>query len=71
MEGLLRGVSNHHDVDLGVVREYVSRRNLLADSAVIGAFGVLYMPIAFIAAGKIVRRFPCYYIRARHPPTTT
>jgi hypothetical protein len=58
MEALFKGVSNRHDVHLDLVREYVSRRSLLVDGAVIGAFGVLYMLISFIAAGKIVRRFP-------------
>jgi hypothetical protein len=57
MESLFKGVSDHHDLDLELVREYASRRSFVVDGAVIAAFGALYMLMAYSTAGMIVRRF--------------
>ena len=50
-------VSARHGIDVDVVSEYRLRRNRVADAAVMGSFGVLYLGVAYLVAGMILRRF--------------
>ena len=58
MSTLLSGLATHHHVDVAVVSEYRLARDLIADSAVILAFVVVYAFVAYYIAGRIRRRFP-------------
>ena len=57
METLFAGVAKQHGVDIALVREYSLQRNIVVDSAVVIAFGILYFIAAYIFAGRIRRRF--------------
>jgi len=57
-ELLFQGVAEHHGVDAATVRQYSRQRDLIADTAVILSFGVLYAIVAYVFAGRIGRRFP-------------
>ncbi len=58
MESLFQGVASHHAVDVGVVRQYSRQRDVIVDAAVIVIFGILYVFVAYIFAGRISRQFP-------------
>jgi hypothetical protein len=57
MNSVFTLISDRHDVDVGVVREYRLRRNRVADAAVIGSFGLIYLAVSYFVAGAITRRF--------------
>ena len=58
MESLFQGVASHHGVDVALVRQYRMNRDIVADSAVILGFAVLYALAGYGIAGVIRRRFP-------------
>ena len=58
METLFHGVAKQHGVDVTTVRQYSRSRDVVVDAAVILSFGVLYAIVAYIFAGRILRRFP-------------
>ena len=57
MASLFSRISARHGIGVDVVAEYRLRRNRLADTAVIGTFGLLYLGVSYLVAGRIVRRF--------------
>ena len=57
MHSLFHGIAKQHGVDVAVVRQYSVQRDLVADTAVIFSFGILYVGVAYIFAGRILRRF--------------
>ena len=57
MASLFSRISARHGIGADVVAEYRLRRNWLADAAVIGTFGLLYVGVSYFVAGRIVRRF--------------
>jgi hypothetical protein len=58
MQTLFQGVAKQHGIDVAVVQQYSRRRDLVVDGAVIFSFGVLYVFVAYLFAGRIRRRFP-------------
>src|SRR5258708_1008120 len=58
MEALFQGVASHPSVDVALVRQYRMNRDIVADSAVILGFAVLYALAGYGLAGVIRRRFP-------------
>ena len=57
METLFQGIAKHHDVDVATVRQYSMDRDLLVDTTVIFSFGILYIIVAYMVTGRIMRRF--------------
>jgi hypothetical protein len=57
MERLFSNISARHNVRLDVVRQYRLHRNRLADAAVIGGFGLLYVGAACVVSGWLLERF--------------
>src|SRR3954454_22936050 len=57
MEALFQGVASHHGVDVALVRQYRMNRDIVADSAVILGFAVLYALAGYTLAGVIRQRF--------------
>jgi hypothetical protein len=60
MQTLFQGVAQHHGVDVAIVRQYSRTRDPVVDTAVIVGFGILYVVVAYIFAGRIRKRFPEY-----------
>ena len=57
MQTLFAGVARHHNVDDAVVRQYSVERDVIADSAVVLTFAVLYALVAYAFAGRICRQY--------------
>jgi len=58
METLFNGLARNHGVDVAIVRQYSRERDVIADAAIIGGFGFVYVLAAYILSGRIRRRFP-------------
>ena len=58
MQTLFQGVAKQHGVDVATVRQYSRERDVVVDAAIILGFGILYAVVAYIFAGRILRRFP-------------
>jgi hypothetical protein len=58
IESLFKGIANHHNVDLSLLREYRLRRDPFFDSIVMLGFGVFYAAVCYAAARLIRKRFP-------------
>jgi hypothetical protein len=58
METLFAGLAKNHGVDVATVRNYSRERQVEVDAAVILAFALLYLQVAYLFAGRIRRRFP-------------
>lgn len=58
METLFVGVAEQHHVDVSIVRQYSRERDMVVDIPVILSFGVVYVVVAYVFAGRIRRRFP-------------
>jgi hypothetical protein len=58
MEKLFQGIAAHHGVDVALVRQYSRERDPVVDTAVIVSFGILYLLVVYIVAGRLRRRFP-------------
>ena len=58
METLFQGLAEQHGVSVSVVRQYSRERDVVVDAAVILSFSVLFVDVAYVAAGRIRRRFP-------------
>jgi len=57
MQTLFEGVAKNHSVDVAIVRQYSRSRDLMVDAPVIFSFGILYLFVAYIFTGRIIRRF--------------
>ena len=57
METLFQGVATYHAVDVATVRQYSMDRDLPIDATVIFSFGILYIFVAYVFSGRIMRRF--------------
>jgi hypothetical protein len=57
MAALFEGVARQHGVDVALVRQYSSQRDMIVDSAVILTFVILYSFAAYVFAGRILKRF--------------
>jgi hypothetical protein len=57
MTKLFTGLARQHGVDIDVVRQYSRERDWIIDSGVILSFAALYAVMAYLFAGRIVRRF--------------
>ena len=57
-ETLFQDLAKHHGVNVAIVRQYSMDRDLVADTAVIFSFGILYVLAAYILTGRIRRQFP-------------
>jgi len=57
MQSLFSGVASHHGVDVNLVRQYSTERDIVVDSATILSFGILYLAAVYYVVGKIRRRF--------------
>lgn len=68
MEKYFNGIAAVHGVNVGTIREYSRRRDVVFDSVVILTFGLFYSFAAYYLAGLIGRRFspqePGYWILA-------
>ena len=58
MQTLFQGIAKHHSVDVAIVRQYSAERDPLVDAPVILSFGLLYLFVAYIFTGRMLRRFP-------------
>jgi hypothetical protein len=58
MKTLFEGVAKQHGVDVAIVHQYSRERDVVVDAAIMLSFGVLYAVVAYIFAGRILRRFP-------------
>ena len=58
MQTLFQGIAKHHSVDVAIVRQYSAERDPLVDTPVILSFGLLYLFVAYIFTGRMLRRFP-------------
>jgi hypothetical protein len=58
METLFTGLAKNHGVDMATVRRYSRERDVVLDAAVIISFGLIYVGVAYLLAGRIRRRFP-------------
>ena len=57
METLFQGIAKYHEVDVATVRQYSMDRDLRVDATVILSFGILYIFVAYVFTGRIIRRF--------------
>ena len=57
MQSLFSGVASHHGVDVNLVRQYSTERDVVEDSVTILSFGLLYLAAVYYLVGKIRRRF--------------
>ncbi len=57
MQTLFQGIAEHHGVDVAVVRQYSRDRDPVLDAAVMVSFGILYVVVVYIFAGRLRRRF--------------
>ena len=57
METLFQGIAKYHAVDVATVRQYSMDRDPFVDATVIFSFGILYIFVAYIFTGPIIRRF--------------
>jgi len=57
MQTLFQGIAEHHGIDVATVQQYSLDRDPIVDGVVIFSFGVLYLFVAYIFAGRIRRRF--------------
>jgi hypothetical protein len=57
MESLFNGVARQHAVDVALVRQYSQERDILADSAAILSFALLFVAAVYYLVGRIRRRF--------------
>ncbi|HYV10775.1 MAG TPA: hypothetical protein VE980_07770 [Pyrinomonadaceae bacterium] len=57
MQTLFQGIAEHHGIDVATVHQYSLDRDPIVDGVVIFSFGVLYLFVAYIFAGRIRRRF--------------
>jgi hypothetical protein len=58
MNAIFNGVAAQHGVDVAIVRQYRSHRDILGDAAVTLSFALIYAAAAYYIAGRIRRRFP-------------
>jgi hypothetical protein len=58
MQTLFQGIAQYHRVDVDIVRQYSAERDPLVDAPVILSFGLLYLFVAYIFTGRMLRRFP-------------
>jgi len=58
MQTLFQGIAKHHSVDVAIVRQYSAERDPLVDAPVILSLGLLYLFVAYIFTGRMLRRFP-------------
>src|SRR6185436_6727882 len=58
MQTLFHGIAKHHSVDVAIVRQYSAERDPLVDAPVILSLGLLYLFVAYIFTGRMLRRFP-------------
>ncbi len=57
MAALFDGVARQHGVDVALVRQYSSQRDIVVDSAVFLTFSILFSFAAYIFAGRILKKF--------------
>jgi len=57
MESLFSGVARQHAVDVALVHQYSQERDILADSAAILSFGLLFVAAVYYLVGRMRRRF--------------
>jgi hypothetical protein len=57
MESLFNGVARQHAVDVALVHQYSQQRDILADSAAILTFALLFMAAVYYLVGRMRRRF--------------
>ena len=58
MNVLFAGVAKQHGVDVAIVRQYGRQRDVVVDVPVILSFGVVFVAVAYVFAGRLRRRFP-------------
>ena len=57
MQTLFQGIAKHHGVDVDIVRQYSADRDPVVDAPVILSFSLLYLFVAYIFTGRMLRRF--------------
>ena len=57
MESLFNGVARQHDVDVALVHQYSKERDVLADSAAILSFALIFVAASYYLVSRIRRRF--------------
>jgi hypothetical protein len=57
MESLFNGVARQHAVDVALVRQYSQGRDILADSAAILTFALLFVAAVYYLVSRLRRRF--------------
>jgi hypothetical protein len=57
MATLFERISQRHAIDVGTVRHYAQRRDVIFDAAVLLAFAFAYVVMAYQLAGVVTRRF--------------
>ncbi len=57
MSQLFGGLASQHDVGIGTIDEYLGRRDIFVDVAVILSFATFYAVAAYLLVGKIRKRF--------------
>jgi len=57
MDSLFNGLARQHAVDVALVRQYSQKRDIMADSAAILTFALLFVAAVYYLVGRIRRRF--------------